>query len=230
VIIVWDAEVAACDNLRVGPDVLIAAGGRAHFRAGGQVSLGNRVSVNDGGRLAIATGSVLPPPVEDVAYREDFEDGFALGWDNSNRLTDLWRIDAGCSTPPSGSKTLSFSRSQPDCDYDLAGAVPFGWARSPILDLSDAATATLQLVHRFETEGGTTWDQMAIQASSDGGATWTTVWTRATGATAGFVVESVDVSGFIGPRFRFRFVFDAVDSILNDFGGWSIDEVMVTVD
>lgn len=228
--IVWAAEVAACDTLHVGPAVMIAGGGRAVFRAGGQVSLGNGVSVEAGGRLAIASGSVLPPPVENVVYREDFEDGFALGWDNSNRLTDLWRIDAGCSTPPSGSKTLSFSRSLPDCDYALAAAVPFGWARSPILDLSGAATATLQLVHRFETEGGSTWDQMAIQASSNAGGTWTTVWTRVTAATAGFVVESVDVSGFIGPRFRFRFVFDAVDSILNDFGGWSIDEVMVTVD
>lgn len=229
-VIVWAAEVAACDTLRVGPAVLVAGGGRAHFRAGGRVSLGNGVSVGAGGRLAIASGSVLPPPVQNVVYREDFDDGFALGWDNSNRLTDLWRIDAGCSTPPSGSKTLSFSRSLPDCDYDLAGAVPFGWGRSPILDLSGAATATLQLVHHFETEGGSTWDQMAVQASSNGGGTWTTVWTRATAATAGFVVESVDVSGFIGPGFRFRFVFDAVDGILNDFGGWSIDEVMVTVD
>lgn len=224
------AEYGACGDIFAGPGFSITASGSAVLRAGGAVALGDGVSVLSGGELDAGSGSILPPPAGDVVYSEGFDDGFALGWDKSNGATDLWRLDRDCFTPPSGAATLAFSRSVPDCDFDLSGATAFGWARSPVIDLSSAGTsATLELVHGWQTEGGGTFDRIEIQVSSDGGSTWTTIWSTTEQTSSVFVPLSLDVLPFATSQFRLRFLFDSVDGVFNDFAGWYVDDVVVRV-
>jgi hypothetical protein len=223
------AELSACGDVTLGPGLEIASGGRLEARAGGTVRLADGFRVASGGRLAVASGSALPPPVGDVLYAEDFDDGFALGWDNSGGASDLWRLDSGCPATPLGRRTLSFSRSSPDCDYDMVVIVA-GWARSPLLDLSSATGPTLEIEHRWGTEGSGFFDAMSVEASGDGGATWTSIWTTTTSSSGGYVTETLDLTPYATSSFRFRFVFDSVDNILNDFPGWSIDRVRITTD
>lgn len=224
-------EIVACSTLAVGPVVAVGGGGgRLVLRAGDSVALRSSFLVLDQARLDIGTGPLLPPPEGDVFYREDFDDGFALGWDTSNGATDLWRLDpSDCSAPPSGATTLTFSRSAPDCDYDLA-ETPVGWARSPTIDLSSALNPTLRVTHRWATEGGGFFDRMQIEVSPDGGATWTPIWTDSSASSAGFVTHDLDVSSFATSSFRIRLSFDARDEIFNDFTGWHVDEVSVRTD
>ncbi|HSL84861.1 MAG TPA: carboxypeptidase regulatory-like domain-containing protein, partial [Thermoanaerobaculia bacterium] len=220
-------EYAACGSLSAGPQFEVGATGQVALRAGGGVTLASGVAVGTGGALVVSSGSLFPPPIGDIVYQETFDDGFALGWDSSNGPTDLWRLDTDCAAPAAGSPTLSFGRSAPDCDYDLTGQTPSGWARSPLIDLSSASTASLELDHSWETEGGGFFDRMSVEVSDDGGASWTEVWTTTDATSGGFVPEVLDVSAFASPAFRFRLVFEAGDSILNGFAGWSIDTVTV---
>jgi hypothetical protein len=66
--------------------------------------------------------------------------------------------------------------------------------------------------------------------SPDGGGFWFTLWTTDSAGPVGFVVHDFDVSTVATSSFRFRFVFDSVDSLFNEFAGWHIDEAVLTVE
>jgi hypothetical protein len=223
------AEFAACDDVTAGPAFVVGSSGDAALRAGGSVILAGGLSVLGGGGLEISSHSIFLPTTGDEVYREDFDDGFPVGWDSSNGEGDLWRLASDCWTPPSGSWVLSFDRAAPDCDYDVARTVA-GWARSPVIDLSGATSASLRFQHFWETEGGGFFDQPTVEVSANGGATWTTVWTSSAATSGGWVPFELDVSGFATSQFRVRFSIDTIDSILNDFLGWAIDDVVVTAE
>lgn len=170
---------------------------------------------------------------ETTVYFEDFDasggGGEAPGWNKSSGSTDLWRLASDCVAAPSGSYQIAFSRSAPNCDYDVGTAV--GWARSPTIDLSGSTSATLKFTHFWETESFSgTYDVMQIQVSSNGGSSWTTIKQidSSDANPSTFVSESLDVSSFISSSFRIRFRFDSEDSISNDFLGWYVDDVEVT--
>jgi hypothetical protein len=71
------------------------------------------------------------------------------------------------------------------------------------------------------------FDRLTVEVSSDGGIFWTPIWSKPSSASDGFVVDRLDLSGSASSSFRFRFVFDALDRISNDFSGWQIAEVAV---
>lgn len=165
-----------------------------------------------------------------VVYSENFDAGTASGWNKSTAANDLWRVSSDCVTAKSGSFTISFSRAAPNCDYD-AGTVS-GWARSPRINLSGFASATLTFNHFWQTESfSSAFDIMRIQASTDDGATWTTIKQidSRNPNPSGFLAESLDVTSFRSANFRVRLFFDSVDGTSNDFLGWYVDDVKVTV-
>lgn len=221
-------EYAACGSLTVGPGFEVLDSGTAALRAGGTVSLGG---LSVAGGLIVGSGAIFPPGSGTTVYSEDFDDGFALGWDTSNGPCDLWGLDSACVAPPSGGSTLAFTRAAPACEYDLGRTIPSGWVRSPLVDLSSASTgATLRITHSWSTEGGGDYDQMFVDVSSDGGGSWSSVWTTSSADSGGFVTQSLNVLPYASDRFRVRFVFDAVDSAYNQHGGWFIDRVEMTVE
>jgi len=225
-------EFAACGSITTGTGFTVGASGTAALHAGGAVVMGDGFSVEGGGALVASSHGIFPAPSGSTVYSEDFDDGFAMGWDTSNGPCDLWRLDAACTAPPSGGRTLTFSRSSPDCDYDMGSSIPAGWVRSPVIDLSSAvSSATVRLTHAWATEGSPSFDAMRLEVSADGGTSWAIVWSTHDGSSpGGFTIDTVDVSPYISPEFRMRFVFDGVDSQANDFLGWAIDEVVVTAD
>ncbi len=176
-------------------------------------------------------GSPPPPPPpggEDVVYAINFDNG-AAGWNKSSGSTDLWRIASDCVSAASGSSTLGFSRSAPNCDYDVGRAT--GWARSPTINLSGNTSAHLNLLHFWQTESfAGNYDVLSIQVSSNNGSSWTTVKSYNSSAAnpSTYVSESIDVSSFISSSFRIRFLFDSIDGTANDFLGWYIDDIEVT--
>lgn len=96
---------------------------------------------------------------------------------------------------PGGPQHVAAGRAQVGGGEQAAGSIVIHRGSLSILPSCDRPgrpPGTGGSAHGIAPEGGSTWDQMAIQASSDGGVTWATVWTRATAATAGFVVDAVD--------------------------------------
>ena len=174
-------------------------------------------------------GDDPPPPPGGVVFSENFDDGSAQGWHKSGGSTDLWRLSTDCVAAASGTHKIAFSRSSPNCDYDVGTAT--GWARSPVIDLSGATSATLSFNHFWETESfNGAFDVMQVQVSSNSGGSWTTVasWDARDPNPSGYEAVSVDVSSFATSGFRVRFRFDSEDGISNDFLGWYVDDVEVT--
>jgi hypothetical protein len=101
-----------------------------------------------------------------------------------------------------------------------------------VIDLSGAATATLRIVHSWQTEpgAGSFFDLMTVEVSANGGATWTEVWTRGAATSGGYITETLDVSAFTTSAFRIRLLFDSTDKTENDYAGWYLDEVTVLTD
>ena len=166
-------------------------------------------------------------PGTTVVYSVNFN-GSVAGWNKSSGSTDLWRLVNDCVS--NGSRSLGYSRPAPNCDYDVGTAT--GWARSPNISLSGASSATLSFRHFWQTESfNGAFDRMLIQASANGGSSWSTVKeiNSSDPNSAGWVSEDLDVSGFISGSFRFRFLFDSEDNVSNDFLGWYIDDVVVTI-
>ncbi len=169
-----------------------------------------------------------PPPGEDILYDEDFDGGSAPGWNKSSGSTDLWRVSSDCVSAASGSFKIAFSRSSPNCDYDVGRAT--GWARSPTINASGYTQLSLRFNHFWETESyAGTYDRIRIQVSSNGGSSWTTIkeYNSSDPNPSNYLSEDLDVSSFISSSFRVRFHFDSVDGVSNDFLGWYIDDVVV---
>ncbi len=167
-----------------------------------------------------------PPPGEDVVYAIDFDSG-ASGWNKSTGSTDLWRVASDCVTAASGSSTLAFSRSAPNCDYDVGRAT--GWARSPTINLSGYTQAWLNFTHFWQTESyAGNYDILRIQVSTNNGSSWTTVksYNASDPNPSVYIDERIPVTP--SSQFRIRFQFDSVDSSANDFLGWYIDDLSVT--
>lgn len=92
----------------------------------------------------------------------------------------------------------------------------------------DAAVLTYQIWHRIEKD----WDYGYLQVSTDGGQHWDILETPHTsadnpigsgfgpgytGASAGWITESVDLSAYAGQEIRLRFQY-VTDDALNDLG------------
>ncbi|HSR68099.1 MAG TPA: M36 family metallopeptidase [Acidobacteriota bacterium] len=160
-------------------------------------------------------------------FDDSFETG-APGWTKTSGSTDLWRLASDCVSASDGNTTLSFSRSSPNCDYDVGTAV--GTATSPVIDTSGFGSVTLDVLHFWDTENfsGGGFDVMTIQVSTNGGSSWSTIRTidSATAEPSGFITESFSVGS--STQFRVRFIFDSEDGQFNDFPGWYVDRVTIT--
>ncbi len=93
---------------------------------------------------------------------------------------------------------------------------------TPICDLTGWTVASLQFANWHNTEAIN--DLCTVDVSDDSGSTWTSI-TSYSGNSSGWLAETLDVSPFISPGFRVRFVFTSDGSGIND--GWFIDDVKI---
>ena len=109
--------------------------------------------------------------------------------------------------------------------YDT-GTANSGDAISPSVKLGTGAS--LKFWSWYQTEDtGTTWDKKLVYISTDGGSTWTQIY-QVSGTMGAWVHITVDLSSFAGETVKFKFRFDTVDGLYNDYEGWYIDDVVVT--
>src|SRR5262249_31686398 len=85
----------------------------------------------------------------------------------------------------------------------------------------------------LQTEGNNpTFDLASVQVSNNGGATFTTIASSANSAqlplSSVWRNASFSLAAFAGQTVLIRFSFDTVDSVLNNFEGWYVDDVQLT--
>ncbi|HEX7320530.1 MAG TPA: hypothetical protein VF399_09280 [bacterium] len=128
-----------------------------------------------------------------------------------------------CGSPTSG-PNAAYSGS--NCwATDLAGDYEnnAGWElRTPMVDLSGFAAASLQAASWYSTETGA--DLCIIEVSSDGGSSWNALRTYS-GTSAGWTVDTLDVTPFISSTFKARFRFTSNSSVV--YPGWYLDDVRI---
>ncbi|MDI6903710.1 MAG: S8 family serine peptidase, partial [Methanocellales archaeon] len=109
------------------------------------------------------------------------------------------------------------------------GTANSGTLTSGPIDLRGMTSPNLRFYTWWETEQGTTWDKKIVQISTDGGANWQELMqVSEDNVTMGaWHLVKIDLSGYVNNVIMIRFYFDTVDSILNDYWGWFIDDIVV---
>jgi len=171
--------------------------------------------------LRVRVGS----PTSATLLSANFEAG-AAGF----TATGLWHLESGCRAVLGGhSPVTTFYYGRVGfCNYDT-GITNSGILTSPEIGLGSAATPiTLSFNHLLGRESGFlgTYDIARVEISQNGGPF---------SALAGpfdstgnvFVPVNIDLSAYAGSTIRLRWFFNTVDSVLNNFEGWHVDDIRV---
>jgi subtilisin family serine protease/PKD repeat protein len=160
-----------------------------------------------------------------VIFSDNFESG-AAGWtiagSNGAGGPALWHL----STHRSASPTTAFYYGQATTLNYETGARNFGSITSAPINLAGAKDSMLTFNYFLATENLSPFDTARVQVSADGGASWTDLFVTAASSN-GMVKKSIGLATYDGQVIRLRFSFDTVDSILNGFEGWVVDDVVI---
>jgi len=174
----------------------------------------------------------VPQPI----YTETFENGlgtFTLG----TEATNLWHVSATCaSTQPAHStpKSLYFGIDS-SCTY-ANSATDAGSATSAQVTIADTSVVKLRLNYFLGTEKVSIYDKATVQVAINGGA-YALVASNGSGGVAlqdgsgAWQVLNVDITslfaGLTSATMRVRVAFDTVDSYVNNYAGFLVDDVQV---
>ena len=171
--------------------------------------------------------STTTQPVQ-VLFFDDMESG-ASNWTVSGTLgpngEPLWHLAGHRFNSPT---TAFYYGIDGVLNYNT-GAANSGAMTSIPIDLLEATDASLSFRYFLRTENLSPYDAASVEISADGGATWQQVFlTSLSTPGSGMVEEVIDISGFDGQLIQLRFSFATLDSAVNDFEGWVLDDVGVT--
>lgn len=162
-----------------------------------------------------------------VRFQDNMESGpsnWTIAGSNGIGGPALWHL----STHRSNSPTTAFYYGREDTLTYNTGARNFGSITSMPIDLTNTSDTWLTFAHFLQTENLSPYDTARVQVSNDNGATWTDKYVTAL-STGSMVTRHVDLNAYDGQTILIRFSFDTGDSSLNDFEGWVVDDVAVTV-
>jgi hypothetical protein len=165
-------------------------------------------------------------------FSDDMEFG-ANGWTvESPDSNNLWHqtTDPLCS-PASNSPTSSwYFGMDSNCTYRKGESERVrGRLRSPVI--SDVPPgAFLHFVQRRKTESYCgLWDRSFLEISTNGGTTWTQLDEVCEESNAWVQSPNYDLSAFAGQDIMLGFRFDTLDGFVNDFFGWMIDDMAISI-
>ena len=167
-----------------------------------------------------------------VPYIEPFNCGGGGGWTLGQTAEPglAWAID-GTPAPPaflSPSCSLNFNNGTDFACINPLDAV----AVSPVINAATLANGS-HLAVRFFNAGAyevSTYDKMSLEISTNTGASWTELLNiPAPPAGVTWVLQTVDLTPYVGKQFQLRFRFWTLDCIANSTVGGFIDDLAVYV-
>jgi hypothetical protein len=190
--------------------------------------------------MMLAIFSTLPTNsgTETIIFSDDVEPTGDPLWSHfsvGGGGIDLWHpseLDSA-SPPRSWWCGKESTGSYEDADSDLIiNENPDDWLNdallSPILDLSNYKTVSLEFMENYSTEPG--MDQCWVELSGDSGATWPMVLldgSARTGSLGGWQKTVVPIPVPYTTKMQIRFRFDTQNGQNNDFPGWFIDDIRI---
>lgn len=151
-----------------------------------------------------------PQPLPSL-FHDDMENG-VNGWSPQD---ESWAQTTSESHSPSRAWTDSL-----DGQYANNANISL---RSPHIVVPNAGSITLDFWHCYDLEF--LFDYANVWVTTDNGATYTWLWSF-TGASQGWVPETLDLSDFRGQSIQLVFQLFTDSSVTAD--GWYIDDVVVT--
>src|SRR5262249_2471574 len=151
-------------------------------------------------------------------------------------VAGLWHLSTGRGSQAGHSATHSFYFGQGEGpngggNYNVGNTA--GNITSAAIALPGSGPITPSFNYVLQAEGNSgSFDLATVQVSTNGGASFSTIASSANAAqlplSATWRAASFDLSAFAGQTIRLRFNFDTVDSVLNNFEGWYVDDVQLS--
>lgn len=190
--------------------------------------------------LTDGTGNTTRPLKLEVGapsaiYQENFEGGLG-GFSVDAGGVNLWHVTSSCVASQPGHTTpnsLYFGQDS-TCNYDVG--LTAGTVTSPAVLVSDTSLVKLRFNYYLDTENFSSYDRATAQVSVNGGAFATVASNKADGValldkSGAWQAADIDLTsllaGLSSPTLRVRFGFDSVDSAVNQYSGFSVDDVQV---
>ncbi len=183
------------------------------------------IAVDDVGNVSELSNVVEFTTLPSMSVYENSLDSIS-DWDLDGTVGPeglLWHLSTHRITSPT---TALYYGIESTLNYDT-GSSNYGTATTPEIDLSGVGDAILTFEHFLATENLPPFDTASVLVSADGGVTWSEVFSTAN-STGSMVEELIDISEYAGQTIRLRFSFDTLDSILNQFEGWVIDDIEIS--
>jgi hypothetical protein len=159
----------------------------------------------------------------------DFENG-QQGWTINNNMigagtaAGLWNLTTRRATDANHSPVTSFWYGNPATGNYDTGSRNAGAIVSPSFVVQ--SDTEISFKYFLDTEGGVTFDKATVQVSTNGGVSWTTVLNPLLESSV-FTSASASLASYAGQTAQVRFVFDTIDSNLNTFEGWYVDDITI---
>lgn len=172
------------------------------------------------GNFSITAG--VTPTTVTAPFADNVESGIN-GWQYSG----LWRWRSGSDRAHSG--TYSWHYGGADGDYS-DNTPNTGDLTSPRITLPSSPSGyALNFWYRYSTEGsGRHWDQRWLQISKNGGP-FENVFQFADDYANYWLDPTLDLSAYAGSTIQLRFHFATLDNALNQYEGWFIDDVSISL-
>ena len=169
--------------------------------------------------LTITDGGPPPPPAFTAPFSDSMEAGHNQ-WVNSGNWdqTDQENHTSG------GAISWWYDTGNPDYN---TGEPNSGDLTSPPISIP-ASGYYLRFWYKYETEGpGLHWDQRRVQISVDGGGFTDLLQLSDDPPGTWLQSPAINLSAYAGHAVRIRFYFVTLDSSLNSFRGWMIDDFTI---
>lgn len=191
-------------------------------------------------KRAIAAIATLTIPCfvnADVLYSDDFssDQGWNLGTNWSIGSAEISDCLSGGNDPSLDNTSTNdngvLAANNEDGCVGGDGLHDFYWATSPIIDATSALDAELSFYRWLNSD----YDPfMTSRVEGWDGDSWEVIWTTAGAETnprdSAWTLQTYDVSGLAAGNaaFQVRFGYDVTSLGAFEFGGWNIDDVLVT--
>lgn len=171
------------------------------------------------------TSTPNPPEVAPVFF--DMEDG-APGWTSSG----LWHLGQDPERSFSLTNRWYYGISSEDFPGNYSNGTPnYGSLTSPLIYLPDQdINYTLRFWYYYQTESAEKhWDRRWVQISQDGGP-FVNVLQLYNDLPDIWLNGIIDLADYSGSTIQVRFYFESLDEISNEFEGWYIDDVEISIE
>ena len=173
----------------------------------------------------------VPPAI----FSETFEGGLG-GFQVAPAAANLWHVSSSCASSQPGHSTPNslYFGVDSSCTFSTGAAVA-GAATSLAVQITDTSVAKLRFNYFLTTEHVSPFDNASVQISVNNGPFTIAASNNQGGVAlqegATWAQAEVDLTpllaGLTSPVVRIRVAFDSVDSVLNSFTGFLVDDVQL---